>query len=333
LTLFKFCLYIPPELMTNVQYSIKVAARRSGLSPHVIRVWERRYNAVEPARTGTNRRLYSDAEIERLNLLRHAIAAGHRIGNIAHLPVMELKRIVGESIEESSASVKEPRPGHEKKSQRLTDECLAAVQHMDPIAFEEALTRGLLLLGHQGLLKRIAGPLVHAIGESWAEGTLTAAHEHFASAQLRVFLGHTARPFAHDPTAPHLVIATPSGQLHELGAVMIASAARNAGWNVAFLGAALPAPEIAGAAIQKQARAVALSIVYPADDPALPGELSQLRRLLPEATVLIIGGRAAAAYRPALQSVNARWAADLDEFCRLLDLLRSSKSPPDGSAV
>jgi len=82
--------------MSNIQYSIKIAASRSGLTPHVIRVWERRYGAVEPDRTGTNRRLYSDAEIERLSLLRHAIEAGHRIGNIARLDLDQLRSIVGD---------------------------------------------------------------------------------------------------------------------------------------------------------------------------------------------------------------------------------------------
>ena len=59
----------------------------TGLSPHLIRIWEKRYSAVAPERTDTNRRLYSDAEIERLNLLRLATRAGHSIGNIAKLPL------------------------------------------------------------------------------------------------------------------------------------------------------------------------------------------------------------------------------------------------------
>ena len=69
--------------MEEVQHSIKVAARRCGLSTHVIRVWEKRYDAVSPDRTDTNRRLYSEQEIERLKLLRAATLSGHSIGNVA----------------------------------------------------------------------------------------------------------------------------------------------------------------------------------------------------------------------------------------------------------
>ena len=54
------------------KYAMKVVTRRTGLTSHAIRVWEKRYNAVEPERTDTNRRLYSEADIERLIDLHRA---------------------------------------------------------------------------------------------------------------------------------------------------------------------------------------------------------------------------------------------------------------------
>ena len=308
--------------MSNIQYSIKVAASRSGLTPHVIRVWERRYRAVEPDRTGTNRRLYSDATIERLSLLRHAIEAGHRIGNIARLDQDQLRRIVGDSLTTASPPPSRQAKGHPEEPPRLTEECLDAVRAMDVALLEDTLTRGLVLLGHQGLLRKVVGPLTQSIGELWREGSLIAAHEHFASATLRVFLTNASRPYAQSASAPLLVVTTPTGQLHELGAVIISSAARNAGWNVAFLGSSLPAAEIAGAATQNNARALALSIVYPSDDPALPVELELLRKLLPRQTAIIAGGRAAGAYREVLDKIQASVIEDLDDFARTLDRLR-----------
>jgi methylmalonyl-CoA mutase cobalamin-binding domain/chain len=122
--------------------------------------------------------------------------------------------------------------------------------------------------------------------------------------------------------APVLVVATPAGQLHELGAVMVAAAAADAGWNVVYLGTSLPAAEIAGAAIQNRAKAVALSIVYPADDPNLPTELENLRRYLPPTTHILAGGRSAAAYDEVLDQAGARWTDDLTEVYRWLDELR-----------
>jgi len=193
---------------------------------------------------------------------------------------------------------------------------------MDTTLFEDSLMRGLVLLGHQGLLRKVIAPLTQSIGELWREGSLTAAHEHFASASLRVFLTNASRPYAQPANAPLLVVTTPTGQLHELGAVIISSAARHAGWNVAFLGTSLPAAEIAGAAAQKDARAVALSIVYPSDDSSLPAELELLRKLLPRQTAIITGGRAAGAYREGRDRIQASIITDLEDFARALDRLR-----------
>jgi len=75
---------------------INVAARRAGLTAHVIRAWERRYEAIVPERTSKGRRLYSEWEIQRLVLLRQAVDLGHRISEIADLPIEDLRVLVGQ---------------------------------------------------------------------------------------------------------------------------------------------------------------------------------------------------------------------------------------------
>ena len=142
------------------------------------------------------------------------------------------------------------------------------------------------------------------------------------TAALKAFLGSLAAQFAVSPVAPALVVATPAGQLHELGAVMINAVAAQLGWRIAYLGVSLPAAEIAGAAVQSKAVAVALSIVYPEDDPNLPQELASLRRFLPPGVKILSGGRAAAAYGETLARIGAIQPADLDAFSQELDALR-----------
>ena len=93
---------------------------------------------------------------------------------------------------------------------------------------------------------------------------------------------------------------------------------------MAYLGACLPPAEIAGAVQRTKARAVALSLVYPKNDPKLPDELRLLRELLPPQVALLAGGRAAAAYRPALEDVAARTAENLDALYEILDDVATS---------
>lgn len=304
--------------MEEVQHSIKVAARRSGLSTHVIRVWEKRYDAVSPDRTDTNRRLYSEEEIERLKLLRAATISGHSIGNVARLATDQLKKLVMES--DTS-----PIPPTKTKSSAvhlLIESAVDAIRSLNAGDLEDIFGRAAVAHGYHGLLEKIIGPIAVKVGELWRDGEITAAHEHFASAVIRNYLIRNSKPYAVTSHIPTIVTATPAGQLHEIGAVMAAAVANDMGWRVIYLGTSLPAAEIAGAAIQNKARAVALSIVFPGDDPNLPGELENLRKHLPSETQIIIGGRAAESYIPVLERIGAIHARVLKDLYHFLERAR-----------
>ncbi len=301
--------------MPKGQHAIRFVAQKTGLSPHVIRVWERRYAVVAPHRSGTNRRLYSDAELERLQLLAQACRCGHNIGNIATLPEERLRVLAADCLQ-----AKAPAAAPET----FVTTALGAVRALDTPGLEAVLLQGAVALGNQGVLCRIVAPLVCAIGTAWHAGEITSAQEHCATAIIRGFLGQL-RPFALSETAPLLVVATPTGQLHELGALLAAAAAANVGWRVTYLGVGLPALEIAGAVLQTKARAVALSVVYPEDDPHLPGEVLRLRAALPTGLPLLLGGRAAGAYQPALAGAQVTFIGPLSELYAALEALRAGR--------
>src|SRR5512142_1872247 len=77
------------------QHPMAVVARRTGRSPDVIRAWERRHRAVEPARTQGNQRLYSDRDVERLMVIRQALEAGWQIGHVASLRDEKIRALLG----------------------------------------------------------------------------------------------------------------------------------------------------------------------------------------------------------------------------------------------
>ena len=102
-----------------------------------------------------------------------------------------------------------------------------------------------------------------------------------------------------------------------MGAAIAAGLARKSGWNVTYLGPSLPAEEIVGAVMMNSIGAVALSIVYPADDPGLPGQMVRLRSLLPDEIPVIVGGQATDAYGEVLTKIGAIRVADMEEFTRV----------------
>lgn len=307
--------------MATAKYPMRLVTRRTGLTSHLIRAWERRHNAVSPERTDTNRRLYSDADIERLILLRDATSAGHSIGQIAELPKHELERLVAESAPAAKA-------GLEGAGRLQVDACLkesmTAVAGFDPERLENVLSRAAVSLSQSEWLDGLIVPLLTGIGDRWEEGSLDVVNEHLASAVVRTLLGNINEAIRRDESAPRLIATTPAGQGHELGALLATVIAASEGWNSTYLGPNLPAAEIASAIELRRARTVGLSLVYPTDDPDLPGELRDLRSRLRNGVTILAGGRAVSGYQAVLEEIGATLIHDLGALREALTRIRGN---------
>lgn len=308
-------------------HTIKAVALKTGLSPHVIRIWERRYQAVKPARSETNRRLYSDEDIERLYLLRKATEAGESIGQIADLTTVELRRLVNSGAPRSPVKVGGNGGGDRGENpEYYLENCLEAVSRLDADELEYHLLQASRGLSRPILLERVLEPLMHSIGDMWRDGTLTTVHEHLASAVVRSFLGGMLQAELTPEAAPVLIATTPVGQMHEFGALMAGIAAAAVGWRVLYLGPNSPAEDIARAARQSRARAVALSVIHPADDPRVGPEIVKLARLLDGAATLFIGGRGVDGYRDAAETSGAVPITNLVHFQGMLESIQLGRN-------
>jgi MerR family transcriptional regulator, light-induced transcriptional regulator len=308
--------------MAEVRHSIKLVAKRTGLSTHLIRAWEKRYGTIRPRRTDGNRRYYNQEDIERLTLLRQATASGHAIGDIAALTTQQLMELVaGDSLGRRKIS---SVPVGNAAGIDWVEAAFQAVLTMDIAALEGLLDGASMELGQVRMLREVVVPLVERIGSAWLRGELKVSQEHIASAAIRTYLGQMARPIALHPAAPGLLSTTPAGQLHELGAVLVAAVATLHGWRVIYGGPSLPAEEIASAAVANRVKVVALSIIHPSDDPTLSNELIRLRRLLPTEIQIITGGRASEAYGETLDKVGALWIPGLEALETHLESLRAA---------
>jgi methylmalonyl-CoA mutase cobalamin-binding subunit/DNA-binding transcriptional MerR regulator len=287
-------------------------------------MWEKRYGAVAPARTETRRRLYTEAEIARLVLLRQATLLGHSIGRIATLSTEQLRALI--NAEAATAPPVPPPPAAQPAiaaAPTWLDACLEAVHRLNAAALETTLMRARLMLSHTAFVEELIVPLMQVIGDLWYQGTLRIMHEHLVSAVVRTLLGNLAMTPDLADTAPHLIMTTPAGQLHEIGALCMASIASLDGWRVTYLGPNLPAEDIAAAVGQDHARAVGLSIIYPPDDPHVPQELARLHRYLGADVTVFVGGRGSASYQEILASLGVMRPRDTQEFRRYLEALRT----------
>jgi methanogenic corrinoid protein MtbC1 len=288
-------------------------------------MWERRYSAVEPHRTDTGRRLYTDDDIERLSLLRRATLAGESIGQIAHLSREELAAMIPES--ETPAADDNSGYRNAASIDQHLDLCVQSMKNLDAVELETRLLRASVNLGQRAFLEKLLHPLLEKTGEMWSDGRLHVAHEHLGSTVVRSLLGSMYLSKSADATDPLIISTTPHGQRHEFGALMASVTAASSGWRTVYLGANLPAEDIIEAAESRNADALALSIVYPSDDPTLPEELRKLKRLSESAIKIIAGGRSAGTYQDVLDEIGAIRTPGLTELRRELDRIKRTIVP------
>lgn len=302
-------------LIQSQFYPIKVVARRTGLTQDVLRAWERRYRAISPSRSNNDRRMYSPADIERLTLLRRLTELGRSIGQIARCPVEDLRRLLRED--------ETPPPPPRDTARLHIDACREAVLALDSLQLHACLDRACLSMGRIAVLDQVLLPLLRDIGERWRNGSMRVMHEHFASSVIRTLMESFSIGSDAVEGSPLLLAATPAGQMHEMGALFTVASAAADGWRTLYLGPSLAAEEIAAAARQREAGAVALSLIHPSDDARLGDEMLRLRNMLPADVSIVVGGAAAPAYRETLAAIGAICPADLDEFRSALARLRN----------
>ncbi|MFT5316072.1 MAG: DNA-binding transcriptional MerR regulator/methylmalonyl-CoA mutase cobalamin-binding subunit [Candidatus Krumholzibacteriia bacterium] len=296
------------SVSSDARHSIAVISRRTGLTQLVLRAWERRYGAVSPSRTDTGRRLYTDKDLEKLSYLQLLTNAGHRIGDVATLSIADLKKLAAES----QAAEVNPAPQvfqAPSDNARILLDAKTAVEKLDDKGLKNVLEGALLHLSKPVLRRDILVPLMEYIGAGWRSGSLRISNEHMASTVVTAFLVAINSRYQVMPGAPLVVVATPAGQVHEIGALLATSQAYESGWDVLYLGANLPAEEIAAVAAKRGARAVMLSLVFPTADPGVGAQLRVLRELVGPDFPVIVGGKGAASYDMVLKEIQARVVA------------------------
>jgi methanogenic corrinoid protein MtbC1 len=187
----------------------------------------------------------------------------------------------------------------------LLEEALQAISNFDDRGLESTLDKALLHLSKPLLRKELISPLLNEVGERWSDGRLRISQEHMATAIVSAFLSAINTRYQVLPGAPLVTVATPSGHFHELGALLAAANAYEAGWDVLYLGPNIPAEEIALAAQSRGVRAVMLSLIFPGGDPAVATQLRELRRLVGPAMPIIAGGQAVPSYQGVLAEIGA----------------------------
>lgn len=270
--------------MSGIRYPIRAASRLTGLGIDTLRAWERRYQAVAPGRDDRGR-LYTEADIARLRLLRSAVENGHGIGRVAGLDDEALARLAATPV--SGAATTPAAALHSTVDTAALD---AALRRLDAAAIDHQIGRLALALRPIEFVQQVLMPLLVRVGDDWHHGRGGVAHEHLMVASIRNILGAFLRMHTRADATTRLVLATPSGDRHEIGTLGAAMLAASSGLGVIYLGPDLPARDIVDGIAAAGAQVLVLGVTAgPAIRP-IEQELRTIVRELPAEVELWIGG-------------------------------------------
>jgi MerR family transcriptional regulator, light-induced transcriptional regulator len=236
-------------------------SRRSGVSPELLRAWERRYQLLRPTRSPGGLRLYSLDDLDRVRAMQHHLSRGLAAAEAAALTVEQpiSSPAAGTSIVEAKRELSDALAAFDEPRAQAVIDALLATATIDT------------------LLARVVLPYLHELGDRWEEGEASVAEEHFASSVLRGRLLGLARGWGRG-LGPRVVLACAPGEHHDLGLLAFGLALRSRGWRIVYLGTDTPLTSAADAAHASDAVFVVVSAVSAERFDIHQGELVQLAR-------------------------------------------------------
>jgi MerR family transcriptional regulator, light-induced transcriptional regulator len=207
-------------------------AKRTGVSPELLRAWEQRYGLLQPTRTAGGFRLYSAADEARVQRMQGLVSGG--------LAAAQAARLVLSGGEPARPTV----PASATTLEDATGALTASLDRLDEQAANTALDRLFTTYTVETVLQEVILPYLHSLGERWAAGEVSVAHEHFASNLIRGRLLGLAQGWGQGQ-GPGAILACAPGEHHELGLLTFGVALRRRGWRITYLGTDSPIGPIA----------------------------------------------------------------------------------------
>lgn len=212
-------------------FSIKDLENLSGIKAHTIRIWEKRYNILEPMRTTTNIRLYDVENLQKLLNITLLHSHGYKISKISKFPPEKIPQLVQEIVSDKSAK------NHAINAFKM------AMMNFDQTLFFTTYNKLLSEKSFREVFTEIFIPLMNEIGILWQTGTITPSHEHFISYLIRQKLLSSIEqlqilePAKKDKV---FILYLPQNEIHELGLIYLNYEILFHGYKTIYLGQSIP---------------------------------------------------------------------------------------------
>lgn len=270
-------------------YSIKDLEYLSGIKAHTIRIWEKRYQLLDPNRSDTNIRSYSDDDVRRILNVAMLIKNGYKISVVSSYSEEKLKS----EVLRINRNITDP--------EKNVDQLLFHTVNLDTFGFQELLDKIIMELGFSKTIQQVVFPLFERIGILWQSGSIFTAHEHFVSSLIRNRLIIETGKLVTDESAKTVLFFLRENEWHEMGLLYFNFLAAEAGLRCVYLGQSLPFNDLANLLVSTRFDYVCTSFTTAIEKPELEQYLANLA-LVFNSNKIIVAGRQITILKPKLPS-------------------------------
>ncbi|WP_028666980.1 MerR family transcriptional regulator [Runella zeae] len=260
-------------------YSIRDLEQLSGIKAHTIRIWEQRYNIIQPKRTDTNIRTYDDQDLKLILNISLLKDNGYKISEISKL---SLEEISNEVLVISDQKLSYPDQIH-----ALT----ISMIDLDEERFEKIISTNFLRFGFENTMTNIIYPFLSRIGTLWMTGSIGPAQEHFMTNLIRqkIIVAIDSQVIKYRPDSKKFMLFLPEGELHEIGLLFASYIIRSHNHRVVYLGQTLPFTELMFAYdVHKPDFIFSTITSVPSNDEVQP-YVDRLCKQFPDSKILLTG--------------------------------------------
>ena len=216
-------------------FTIKDLENLSGIKAHTIRIWEKRYNVLEPMRTDSNIRVYTMHSLQKLLNICALHAYGYKISTIAKLPEDKIPVMVREIL------------NHKTLNNHVLSNFKLAMMNFDHQLFVNTYNSLLNEKSFKDIFYGCFIPLLEEVGALWQTDTITPAHEHFISSLIKQKILTNTDKLQSIPPAKSdrvFVLYLPVGEIHEIGLMFINYELILNGYKTVYIGESIPISDI-----------------------------------------------------------------------------------------
>ena len=216
-----------------MQYSISDLEQLSGISVHNIRIWERRYNALQPSRSTGNTRLYDDNQLKRLLNIAGLYFSGHKISKACAMSKEETEMFLQQEIDATVS--------RENQYEYYISQIISKAISYEEQEVNQLITHSFERNGILNTYKFVMYPLLVRVGLMWRKDSLCPSQEHFLSSifrqKLYAAIDNCPPP---KPASAKWLLFLPEDEDHDIGLLLASYLLKEAGKQVIYLGPKVP---------------------------------------------------------------------------------------------